>query len=146
MARTMLYESQLPKYFWTEVVNIACYILNRTLIRPILRKTSYELWNDQKPNISYFHVFGCKRFIYNNGKKNLEKFDARSDEDIFFGYSISSTAYRVFNKNSLVVEESIHIVFDESIAKPKGIDEDDDKVETPNKAYNNMNKVKILKI
>ena len=114
-------------------MNTACYILNRTLIRPILRKTSYELWNNQKPNISYFHVFGCKCFIHNNEKKNLKKFDARSDEGIFLGYCISSKAYKVFNKNSLIIEESMHVVFDKSIAKPKDIDENDDKVETPYK-------------
>ena len=87
----------------------------------------------KKPNISYFHIFGCKCFIHNNGKKNLGKFDARSNEDIFLGYSTSSKAYRVFNKNSLVVEESIHVVFDESIGKLKDIGEEDDKIETPKK-------------
>ena len=48
MARTMLCESQLLKYFWVEAVNIVCYILNRALIRPILRNPPYELWNNQK--------------------------------------------------------------------------------------------------
>ena len=43
MARTMLCESQLPKNFWAEVVNTTCYIINRILIRPILRKNLYEL-------------------------------------------------------------------------------------------------------
>ena len=43
MDRTILCESQLPKYFWVEKVNTACYILNKALIKPILRKTPYEL-------------------------------------------------------------------------------------------------------
>jgi transposase InsO family protein len=58
MARTMLCENSLPKYFWAEAVNTACYVLNRVLIRPILKKTPYELWNGRKPNIGYFHAFG----------------------------------------------------------------------------------------
>ena len=33
MVRTMLCESNLPRYFWAEAINTACYILNRTLIR-----------------------------------------------------------------------------------------------------------------
>ena len=49
----------------------------------------------------------------NNGKERLEKFDAKSDEAIFLSYSSSSKAFRVFNKKTLVVEESIHVVFDE---------------------------------
>ena len=114
MARSMLCESKLPKYFWAEAINTAYYILNCTLIRPILKKTPYELWKGRKPNIDYFHIFDCRYFILNNGKDSLGKFDAKSDEAIFLGYSTSSKAFRVFNKRSLVVEESIHIVFDET--------------------------------
>ena len=43
MARTMLNENNLPKYFWAEVVNTSYYVLNRILLRPIIKKTPYEL-------------------------------------------------------------------------------------------------------
>ncbi|KAH9750717.1 Integrase catalytic domain-containing protein [Citrus sinensis] len=112
MDRTMLNENTLPKYFWAEAVNTACYVLNRVLIRPHLNKTPYELWKDRKPNISYFKVFGCKYFILNK-KDNLGKFDPKSDVGIFMRYSNSSKAYRVYNKRTLVVEESMHVTFDE---------------------------------
>ena len=39
ISRTMLLENNLPKSFWGEAVNTANYILNRCLIRPILKKT-----------------------------------------------------------------------------------------------------------
>ena len=52
--------------------------------------------------------------MLNNGKYSLGKFDAKSDEAIFLDYSTASKAFRVFNKRTLVVEESIHIVFDET--------------------------------
>jgi len=39
LARTMLSESSLPKYFWVDFVNTSCYVMNRVLIRPILKKT-----------------------------------------------------------------------------------------------------------
>ncbi|KAH9725866.1 hypothetical protein KPL70_008032 [Citrus sinensis] len=113
MARTMLNENALPKYFWAEAVNTACYVLNRVLIRPNLNKTPYELWKDRKPNIGYFKVFGCKCFVLNT-KDNLGRFDPKSDVGIFLGYSNSSKAYRVYNKRTLVVEESMHVTFDES--------------------------------
>ncbi|KAH9783541.1 hypothetical protein KPL71_009348 [Citrus sinensis] len=45
---------------------------------------------------------------------NLGKFDPKSDVGIFLGYSNSSKAYRVYNKRTLVVEESMHVTFDES--------------------------------
>ncbi|KAH9703924.1 hypothetical protein KPL70_011269 [Citrus sinensis] len=113
MARTMLNENALPKYFWAEAVNTACYVLNRVLIRPNFNKTPYEFWKDRKPNIGYFKVFGCKCFVLNT-KDNLGKFDPKSDVGIFLGYSNSSKAYRVYNKRTLVVEESMHVTFDES--------------------------------
>ena len=53
MSRTILCENNLPKYFWAEAVHTACYILNRALIRHILKKTPYELWLYRKPNISH---------------------------------------------------------------------------------------------
>jgi len=50
----------------------------------------------------------------NNGKKNLGKFDAKSDEGVHIGYALNGHAYRVFNKRLLIVEESMHVVFDEA--------------------------------
>jgi len=110
----MLNESDLPKYFFADAIYIASYVLNRTLIRPILKKTPYELYKGRKPSISHLRVFSCKCFILNNGKNNLGKFDPKSDEGIHIGYAINGHAYRVYNKRLLFVEESMHVVFDES--------------------------------
>ena len=79
------------------------------------QKTHYELWKGRKPNISHLRPFGCTSFIHNNGKDNLGKFDAKSDEGILVGYSLNGKAYRVFNKRTLVVEESTHVNFDKNI-------------------------------
>ena len=59
-------------------------------------------------------MFGCKCFVLNNGKDNLGKFDAKADEGIFLGYSSHSHAYRVYNKRTMTVEESVRIVVDEA--------------------------------
>ena len=67
--RTLLNETKLPKYFWADVVSTICYTLNKVLIRPILKKTPYELYIGRKPNIFNLRVFGCKCFVLNNGKK-----------------------------------------------------------------------------
>ena len=83
------------------------------MIRHILKKTPYELYKGRKPSISHLRVFGSKCFILNNGKDNLRKFDPKSDEGIHIGYAINGHAYKVYNKRLLVVEESMHLVFDE---------------------------------
>ena len=111
LARTMLNETGLPKYFWTDVVSTACYVLNRVLIRLI---TPYELFKGRKLNLSHLKVFGCKCFILNNGKDNLGKFDSKSDDGIFLGYLQHGHAYHVYNKRTMLVEESVHVNFDET--------------------------------
>ena len=113
LARTMLSESSLSKYFWADVVSTSCYMMNRVLIRPILTKTAYELFNGRKPNHSHLKVFGCRCFILNNEKESLGKFNEKADNGIFIGYSSTSHAYRVYNKRLMSVEESVHVVFDE---------------------------------
>jgi len=113
LARTMLSEYSLPKYFWVDVVSTSCYVMNIMLIRPILKKTPYELFNGRKSNISHLKVFGCSCFVLNNGKENLGKFDEKADNGIFIDYSSNSHAYRVYNKRLMIVEEFVHVVFDE---------------------------------
>ncbi|KAL8156686.1 hypothetical protein AgCh_001692 [Apium graveolens] len=122
-ARTLLHESKLPRKFWAEAVHTSCYVLNRVLIRPILLKTPYELLKKRTPNISYFRVFGSKCFILDT-QNNRGKFDAKSTEGIFLGYSTTSKAYRVYNSVKNKVEESINISFNESSRNISQIDED----------------------
>ena len=98
LARMLLNAIDLPKYLWADAVRTACYVLNRVLIRPILKKTPYELFKGRKPNISHLKVFGCKCFILNNGKNNLGKFDPKADEGIFLVYSLYNHAYRVIGE------------------------------------------------
>jgi len=114
LARTLLNEIWLPKYFWADAVSTTSYVLIRLLIRPILKKTPYELFKGRMPNISPLKVFGCKCFILNNGKDYLGKFDSKSNECIFLGYSLHAHAYRAYNKRTMLVEESMHIVIDET--------------------------------
>ena len=92
-------------------MSTTCYISNHAYICKKLDKTPYELYKGRKPNLSHLHIFGCKCFIYNNGKDNLRKFDPKSDEGIFLGYSNRSKAFRIYNKRTCVVEESVMSYF-----------------------------------
>jgi len=62
----------------------------------------------------HLRVFGCKCYVHNNRKDALGKFDPRNDEAIFLGYTSHNKAYKVFNKRTLCVEESVHVLFDET--------------------------------
>lgn len=73
-----------------------------------------NLCSAKKPKINYFRPFGCKCFVLNIGNNELGKFDSKSDEEAFMSYYSTSKAYRVFNKRTLYVKESLHVIFDES--------------------------------
>jgi len=59
-------------------------------------------------------IFLDVNVVLNNGKDNLGKFDAKSDEGIFLGYSLNSKTFRIYNKRTMIIEESIHVVFYET--------------------------------
>jgi len=111
----MIHENNLAKHLWAKVVNTTCYVQNRIYIRPILEKTTYELFKERRPNISYFHQFGCTYYILIN-KLYLKKFDAKAQRGIFLGYSERSKTYRVYNSETLCVEEPMHVKFDDKEA------------------------------
>ncbi|GJR21701.1 retrovirus-related pol polyprotein from transposon TNT 1-94 [Tanacetum coccineum] len=113
MSRTMLNEQWLSQKFWCNAVDTSTYILNRILIRAILGKTPYELLRGRKPTLDYFRVFGSKCFILNT-KDYLTKFDPKSYEGIFLGYSQNSKAYIILNKHTKKVEESLKVTFNET--------------------------------
>nr|GEZ97767.1 ribonuclease H-like domain-containing protein [Tanacetum cinerariifolium] len=52
--------------------------------------------------------------------QNKVLFDAKGDEGYFIGYSMSSKAFRVFNKRTKRVEENLHVEFLENKAIEKG--------------------------
>ena len=71
-------------------------------------------FSKDEPTIKHLRVFGYKCYVHNNGKESLGKFDSTSDEAIFLGDSSHSKAYKVFNKRTLYVEESVHVLCDET--------------------------------
>ncbi|GJQ97046.1 retrovirus-related pol polyprotein from transposon TNT 1-94 [Tanacetum coccineum] len=86
---------------------------SRILIRGILGKTPYELLRGRKPTLDYFRVFGSKCFILNT-KDYLTKFDPKSYEVVFLGYSQNSKAYIILNKHTRKIKESLNVIFDET--------------------------------
>ncbi|GKB24249.1 retrovirus-related pol polyprotein from transposon TNT 1-94 [Tanacetum coccineum] len=114
-AHTMLINSKALWFLWAEEVNTACYTQNRSLIHLYYNKTPYELMHDKKPDLSYFHVFGSLCYLTNDSKY-LGKLKAKADIGIFVGYTPAKKAFRIYNKRTRLIMETIHVTFDELIA------------------------------
>ncbi|GJX98954.1 retrovirus-related pol polyprotein from transposon TNT 1-94 [Tanacetum coccineum] len=112
VARTMLSTSKLPLFFWAEAIATACYTQNRSIIIPTHEKTAYHIINDRKPSIKHLHIFCCTCYLTRDGE-NLDKMKEKGDPCILVGYSTQSKGYRVYNKRTRLIVESIHLRFDE---------------------------------
>ncbi|GJR24858.1 retrovirus-related pol polyprotein from transposon TNT 1-94 [Tanacetum coccineum] len=123
---------------------------NRTLQE--MRKTPYELLRGRKPTLDYFRVFGSKCFILNT-KDYLTKFDPKSYEGVFLGYSQNSKAYIILNKHTRKIEESLNVTFDETPPPSKtsplvddDLDEEEAIRETKKKNLENVVEDETLEI
>ncbi|GJZ32814.1 retrovirus-related pol polyprotein from transposon TNT 1-94 [Tanacetum coccineum] len=111
-AHTMLIFSKAPLFLWAEAINTACYTQDRSLVRLRYSKTSYELMHDKKPNLSFLHVFGSL-YYPTNDSEDLGKLNAKADIGIFVGYAPAKKAFRIYNRRTWKIMETIHVTFDE---------------------------------
>nr|GFB60268.1 retrovirus-related Pol polyprotein from transposon TNT 1-94 [Tanacetum cinerariifolium] len=114
-ARTMLIYAQAPLFLWAEAVATACFTQNRSIIRLRHGKTPYELMHSKLSNLSFFHVFGALCYPTNDSE-NLGKLQPKADIGIFIGYAPTKKAFRIYNRRTRRIFETIHIDFDELTA------------------------------
>ncbi|GKC26063.1 retrovirus-related pol polyprotein from transposon TNT 1-94 [Tanacetum coccineum] len=70
---------------------------------------------DKKLDLSFFHVFGALCYPTNDND-DLGKLDAKADIGIFVGYAPAKKAFRINNKRTWKIIETIHVTFDELTA------------------------------
>nr|GEW47730.1 hypothetical protein [Tanacetum cinerariifolium] len=114
-ARTMLIYAQDLLFLWAEAVATACFTQNRSIIRLRHGKPPYELLNNKLPDLSFFRVFGALCYLTNDSK-NLGKLQSKADIEIFIGYAPTKKAFRIYNRRSRRIIETIHVDFDELTA------------------------------
>ncbi|KMQ84419.1 copia protein, partial [Lasius niger] len=108
MARCMMRQANVPPVFWAEAVNTACYVRNRCITKSLDGQVPYKLWKGKTPTVIYFKIFGSKVFVLDKNPQK-GKFDSRSEEGIFVGYSNESKAYRVWlpKSHKLIVSRDV---------------------------------------
>ncbi|GJT82555.1 retrovirus-related pol polyprotein from transposon TNT 1-94 [Tanacetum coccineum] len=114
-ARTMLIFSRLPEFLWAEAVATTCFTQNRSIINTRHNKTPYELLRGRKPNVEYFHVFGSLCYPTND-RDDLGKMKPKAYIGVFIGYSEISRGFRIYNRPTKRIMETIHVKFDELTA------------------------------
>nr|GFA34076.1 retrovirus-related Pol polyprotein from transposon TNT 1-94 [Tanacetum cinerariifolium] len=111
-ARTMLIFSKVPMFLWAEAVATACYTQKHSLIHTRHYKTPYELVHNKKPDLTFFRVFGALCYPTNDSE-DLGKLQPTVDTGISVGYAPSRKGYRIYNKRTRHIMETIYVQFDE---------------------------------
>nr|GFB01881.1 hypothetical protein [Tanacetum cinerariifolium] len=114
-ARTMLIFSRAPLFLWAEAIATLCFTQNRSIIHRRFKKTPYELINGKKSDISFLHVFGALCYPKND-REDIGKLGAKGDISFFIGYSADSCAYRIYNRRTKKIKETMNVSFDEILA------------------------------
>ncbi|GJX43098.1 hypothetical protein Tco_0259774 [Tanacetum coccineum] len=88
-------------------------------------------WVEMDVVLTYVKILTCKVFILNT-KVHLAKLNLKSYKGMFLGYSQSSKAYIVLNKETMRIEESHNVTFNESFSEPKSSHSiEDDRINEP---------------
>nr|GEY07320.1 putative RNA-directed DNA polymerase [Tanacetum cinerariifolium] len=69
----------------------------------------------KKPDISFLYVFGALCYPKND-REDIGKLGAKGDISFFIGYSADSCAYRVYNRRTKKIMETMNVSFDELLA------------------------------
>nr|GEU88754.1 copia protein [Tanacetum cinerariifolium] len=101
-----------PWLWHRQAVATACYTQNRSLILTRHHKTPYELVHNKKHDLTFFRVFGALCYPTNDSE-DLEKLQPLADTGISVGYAPRRKGYRIYNKRTRRIMETIHVQFDE---------------------------------
>jgi hypothetical protein len=118
MVKSMLSNSELPLFLWSEALKTNVYVLNRISSKAV-PKTPFELWKGWKPSLNHIHIWGCPAEvrIYN---PNMKKLDPRTTSGHFIGYAVNSKGFRFYSpSHSTRIVESMNAKFLEDV-EPSG--------------------------
>ncbi|GBN42656.1 Retrovirus-related Pol polyprotein from transposon TNT 1-94 [Araneus ventricosus] len=124
MARCLLLQSGVPMKFWAEAINCAVYIRNLCPTRRLQdeNQTPFQKLFGKKPTVKHFQMFGQKAFALNK-QPQKGKFDVRSTECVFLGYSDENRVYRLFDSQSQKAITSRDVKFINEFEKTSNCEE-----------------------
>ena len=115
----MMFQMNIPKVFWGEIVLITSYLINRMSTYVLKYETptntlkqcyttSHHLFSSLTPK-----VFGCTAFVHIHGH-NHSKFDPKAQKCIFLGYYPTQKGYKFYHPQLRKYFTSMEVSFFEN--------------------------------
>ncbi|PKI41916.1 hypothetical protein CRG98_037666 [Punica granatum] len=79
--KCMLIMTKLPKPFWGEIVNTACYLINQSPYVPSEYDIPERVWTSKNASYSHLKIFGYKSFMH-MPKEQRSKLDDKAKETV----------------------------------------------------------------
>jgi hypothetical protein len=141
-ARCLRLNAKLPKIFWAEAVDMACYIINRSPRVTLDGKVAEEVWTGQEVDYSFMIIFGCSAYVHISGEDKL-KLNPKSMKCIFLGFKKWAKGYKLWDPVAQKVVISRDAVFDEKSMTKAFKEEKSQAVESSNNIGRSMVQVEL---
>lgn len=99
--RTLLHSSKLPEELWGEAANTVVYTTNRMISLRTKDKSRYELFRNEKPDVSNLRCFGQRAIVKEPENAREGKWAKKGEECRFVGYTERRNTYRFFTNTPI---------------------------------------------
>ena len=108
MTRTLMFQSNVPKIYWSDAILCATHLINRLPSSRLENKIPLEILYQQKITFDHLKIFGCTSFVH---IKRKDKLDFVSTKTIFLGYSPFKKGYKCYDPINKKLFISRNVVF-----------------------------------
>ena len=108
--RSLLFQSNIPKAYWSYAVSHVVYLINRLPSTVLKGKTPYDLLYNIPPTYLDLKSFGCLCFA-STLEGNRNKFSARAKKGVFLGYKSGVKGYIILDIHTREIFVSRNVIF-----------------------------------
>lgn len=146
MSRCLIKEAKVNRMYWSEIVQTAAYLKNRTLACTVERKTPYEIFFNEKPSVKYLKLYGSRVYVRVPEQLRKSKWDNKASLGVLLGYT--EVGYKVLVNNRVinarhvdVIEENI-ILIGSNDSENNESTKDESSEKSEDESYHNSESIK----
>lgn len=114
MARSLLFQSNIPISYWHDCVSTSTYLINR-LPSPVLKgQTPFAVLHNKSAKYNHIKVFCCLAYASNSSTQK-HKFSNRGIASVFLGYPHGFKGYKLLNLETNEIFIFRDVIFHECI-------------------------------